>query len=268
MRIEREVDIRKRILNVYNKTEEDFESLKEYNEYLEEIESIIFKLVEGVDVEETQKQIDQYENDHKIEILEIAMRESQKDADTAKYQEAVEWLRQEKLKIQRQMESEDVEFQQQQKAELMEKLSASNADAEEIMTEQKSKQQKRTNQRKRKLQQISKQLDQQFLAQSITAVEEKNGAPKTPFTPFVGDRDVLDHYKFIGRKDEADTSDTYVDPYVTKLAQNKEYLGGGWRLEHVYERALEEAFMGLTCFVAEEKANAKGAEVLEAIDVQ
>lgn len=246
IKIEREIDIRKRIQSIYNKTQEDFPSLQEYNQYLEEVENIIFNLTENIDAEETEKKVAQYEADHKIEILEIAMRELQKDADSAKYQEATERLRQEKLKIQRQMEVEDLEFQQQQKAELMEKLSASDANAEEIMQQQKSKQLKRSLLRKRQLQQILNQLDKQFLSASHTP---EKAVPRTPFTPFCGDRDLHRLYDL-----GTDIADAYYDPYVHKLAQNKEFLGGGWRLESVFERALDEAFMGLRCFISEEKA--------------
>lgn len=249
IKIEREIDIRKRIQSIYNKTQEDFASLAEYNAYLEEVENITFNLTENIDVEATEKQVAQYEADHKIEILEIAMRELQKDADSAKYQEATERLRQEKLRLQRQMEVEDLEFQQQQKVELMEKLSASDANAEEIMKQQKTKQLKRSSLRKRQLQQISNQLDKQFLSTSHGAQKEEPGN-QTPFTPFCGDRDL--HKAYVLAQD----GDAYHDPFLHKLAQNKEYLGGGWRLELVYERALDEAFMGLNCYIDREKAMA------------
>lgn len=255
IKIEREIDLRKRIQSIYNKTQDDFDSLKEYNAYLEYVEGIVFDLSEDVNVEEIQKQVDQYENEHKIEILERALRESQKDADLVKYQEATERLRQEKLKIQRQMEAEDVEFQQQQKAELMEKLTASDANAEEIMKQQKSLQIKRLSQRKRQLQQITNNLDRQFLSGS--SGKPVKAAEPMPFTPFCGDRDLHKGYKFLGHDTAVDINDTYYDPFVNRLAQNKEYLGGGWRLENVFERALDEAFLGLNCIIEVEKAAAR-----------
>lgn len=254
IKIEREVDLRKRIHSVYNKSEEDFPSLPEYNAYLEYIENLIFNLSNGIDVEKTEEEINKYEAEHKIEILERAMRESEKDADVMKYQEATERLKQEKLKIQKQMELEDIEFQQQQKQELMERLSSSDANAEEIMKEQRTQQLKRTSQRKKQLQQISNQLDQQF-ASSNNALKKDLAGSKTPFTPFQGDRDLNKLYSFLGASSEAskDSHDAYYDPFMSKLSKNKEYLGGGWRLEIVLERALDEAFMGLNCFIEKEK---------------
>ncbi|KAJ8140288.1 hypothetical protein OY671_006524 [Metschnikowia pulcherrima] len=117
---------------------------------------------------------------------------------------------------------------------------------------------KRSSLRKRQLQQISSQLDQKFL--SNTAKNSKNGenVSAAPFTPFCGDREVQKQYTLLGKpaRDMVDITDTYYDPYVNKLAQNREFLGSGWRLKTVFERALDEAFMGLNCFIETEKASA------------
>lgn len=241
IKIEKEVDIRRRVQAIYNKTEGDFESLSDYNAYLENVENMIFNFGNGIDVAETEAQIKAYEKEHKIEILEIAMRELQKSADLVKYQEAMENLKQEKLNIQKQMEVEDAEFQQQQKAELMEMLSLSSGNAEEIMKQQKLMQIKRTSLRKRQLQQISEKLDEQFTSK----VQPKETPELTPFTPFQGDRDIHKGYTWSG---------DYTDPFVNKLAKNKEYLGGGWRIEYELQRALDEAFLGLNCFIQDKVA--------------
>lgn len=254
--IEQEIDIRRRVGNIYNKTEEDFEDLKEYNKYLEQVEDIVFNLVNRIDVEETELKLKQYESDHKIEILEKLMRESQKNADLSKYQDAMARLKHEKLKIQQQMEMEDIEFQKQQRQELLDKLSTSSANSDEIIQQSQSALAKRNNLRKRQLQQITNQLDQQFnsnnpLAQQAKAAEED---VKVPFTPFQGDRELTKRYSMLSLDPDASTGEgTYHDPFVKKLASNKEFLGAGWRLQQVFERALDEAFMGLGCFIDKEK---------------
>lgn len=66
--VEKEVNIRKRILRDFNKREEDFGSLREYNDYLEEIETIIYNLANNIDVIETNKRIEQYKKDNKEQI--------------------------------------------------------------------------------------------------------------------------------------------------------------------------------------------------------
>lgn len=63
--IEKEIDIRKRVLRDFNKKEEDFNSLREYNDYLEEIETIIYNLTNNIDVIGTNKRIEQYKKENK-----------------------------------------------------------------------------------------------------------------------------------------------------------------------------------------------------------
>lgn len=50
LKVEREVDVRKRVKAVFNRREEDFETLREWNDYLEEVERITFELLDD-DVE-------------------------------------------------------------------------------------------------------------------------------------------------------------------------------------------------------------------------
>lgn len=63
--VEKEIDIRKRVLKDYNKKEEDFATLREYNDYLEEIETIVYNLTHNIDVVGTNKRIEQYKKDNK-----------------------------------------------------------------------------------------------------------------------------------------------------------------------------------------------------------
>ncbi|CAM9561059.1 unnamed protein product, partial [Chrysoparadoxa australica] len=66
----KEISIRRKITKIYNKTEEDFPDLDAYNDYLEEVENIIYDLANGIDVAETTKKVSQYEQGNKSEILQ------------------------------------------------------------------------------------------------------------------------------------------------------------------------------------------------------
>ncbi|XP_076317267.1 CDK-activating kinase assembly factor isoform X2 [Tachypleus tridentatus] len=66
--VEKEVDIRRKILKDFNKREEEFSSLREYNDYLEEIETIIFNLVNNVDFEATKRKIELYKKENRTQI--------------------------------------------------------------------------------------------------------------------------------------------------------------------------------------------------------
>ncbi|RWS11750.1 ATP-dependent RNA helicase DDX55-like protein [Dinothrombium tinctorium] len=77
--VEKEIDIRKRILKDFNKLEEDFDSLDEYNDYLEQVERIIYNLANNVDVEATKRRIEQYKKENADTIVRNRSRMS-KDA--------------------------------------------------------------------------------------------------------------------------------------------------------------------------------------------
>ncbi|KAI5967979.1 TFB3 [Candida margitis] len=264
--IEKEIDIRRKVGAIYNKTEEDFPNLNEYNQYLESVEDIVFKLSNGIDVDKTEAELNQYEQDHRIEIIEKTMRESQKNADLIKYQDSMERLKQEKLKIQKRMELEDLEFSKLQQQDLLDRMANSSMTSEELIKQQQNQLSKRNSQRKRQLQQINNQLDQQF-SQTNPLLRNQSGdedavSSTVPFTPFQGDREVNKKYRMLQVPQTIDeimnienhTKGSYHDPYVFGLAKNKEYLGAGWRIGNVFEHALDEAFMGLGCNIEVEKS--------------
>ncbi|XP_013399115.1 CDK-activating kinase assembly factor MAT1 [Lingula anatina] len=109
--VEKEVDIRKKILKDFNKKEEDFESLREYNDYLEEIETIIFNLVNGVDTEATKRKIEQYKkvnresitkNRSKLskdeELIEYYLEHERVEAEARKQQQLLEEVEEKRKK--------------------------------------------------------------------------------------------------------------------------------------------------------------------------
>ncbi|KAL9600346.1 MAG: hypothetical protein Q9179_003234 [Wetmoreana sp. 5 TL-2023] len=77
LKIEREVDVRRRVAAVFNKAEEDFETLRAYNNYLEEMEVVTFNLLEGIDVPATERKLAAYASQTAPQI-------SQRDAKAAK----------------------------------------------------------------------------------------------------------------------------------------------------------------------------------------
>ncbi|XP_036431116.1 CDK-activating kinase assembly factor MAT1 [Colossoma macropomum] len=63
--IDKEVEIRKKVLKIYNKRDFDFPSLREYNDYLEQVEEIVFNLTNNVDVESTKQMMEQYQRENR-----------------------------------------------------------------------------------------------------------------------------------------------------------------------------------------------------------
>jgi hypothetical protein len=52
----------------FNKTREHFPSLKDYNDYLEEVEDMTFNLIEGIDVEVIEAKIARYQQENAEQI--------------------------------------------------------------------------------------------------------------------------------------------------------------------------------------------------------
>lgn len=72
--VEREVDVRKRVSKTFNKRRDDFPDLREYNDYLEEVEEMTFNLVNGVDVAATEAKLAAYESANRELITTNAAR--------------------------------------------------------------------------------------------------------------------------------------------------------------------------------------------------
>ncbi|KAL1819737.1 hypothetical protein ACET3Z_014606 [Daucus carota] len=76
----KEMAIRKRISNIFNKREDDFPSLREYNDYLEEVEDMIVNLVEGIDVPAIEARIAQYQKENSEQIMNAQARKAEEYA--------------------------------------------------------------------------------------------------------------------------------------------------------------------------------------------
>jgi CDK-activating kinase assembly factor MAT1 len=86
LRVEKECRIRKRIAAVFNKREEDFETLRDYNDYLEEVERIVFNLVEDVDVQKTSAMLDAYRQQNLDQIARNKLLQEQEEAEQKRLQ--------------------------------------------------------------------------------------------------------------------------------------------------------------------------------------
>ncbi|XP_076804458.1 CDK-activating kinase assembly factor MAT1-like [Clavelina lepadiformis] len=76
-RVDKEVDIRKSVLKIYNKQETDFNSLNEYNDYLEVIEEIVWNLESGKNEKETKERIALYKQENEPQIRRNQVRITQ-----------------------------------------------------------------------------------------------------------------------------------------------------------------------------------------------
>ncbi|CAB1335275.1 unnamed protein product [Coregonus sp. 'balchen'] len=66
--IDKEVEIRKKVLKIYNKRDFDFSSLREYNDYLERVEEIVYNLTNNLEVEGTKQIMEAYQRENRDTI--------------------------------------------------------------------------------------------------------------------------------------------------------------------------------------------------------
>ncbi|KAJ8925567.1 hypothetical protein NQ315_009407 [Exocentrus adspersus] len=131
--VEKEVDIRKRVLRDFNKKEEDFNSLADYNNYLEEVETIIYNLTNNIDVVNTNKKIEQYKRDNKEQILKS---KGKLGRDEYELEELLELEKQMEEARKLEIQIEEVESKKKkirEKEALIDELMFSNADAKNII---------------------------------------------------------------------------------------------------------------------------------------
>ncbi|KAF2897190.1 hypothetical protein ILUMI_08984 [Ignelater luminosus] len=131
--VEKEVDIRKRVLRDFNKKEEDFATVREYNDYLEDIETIIYNLVNNIDIVNTNKKIEDYKRNNREQILKSKGKLSREEyeleelLDLEKQQEK---MRRNEIKVE---EAETKKKKLREKEALIDELMFSNANAKNIV---------------------------------------------------------------------------------------------------------------------------------------
>lgn len=240
--VEKEVDIRKRVFNVFNKSLTDFDgNLDAYNRYLEEVEDIVYNLDNGIDVAKTEERLRTYEELNKQLIMANMERNKQ---DLENFEQRQKFEKEMKLKkrmLERQIEEEERANREWAKKEIVNQLTSS-TDAEEVIASVKKTVKLKKSSARRKLEDLNKVLrNNPYMMVSNGMIKKKD---KVPFTPFNGDRDLHKRYTLV--------QSDYQDPFIRGLQNKKEYIASGFKAEYIYDRVLTEAFMGLGCVIQEE----------------
>lgn len=132
--VEKELEVRRRVLKDFNKKEDDFASLREYDDYLEQVETIIYNLTYEVDVEQTKQMIEQYRRDN-AEL--ISKNRGKLDPDEAILDELIEKEREdERFRIQMHAQDEAAQLNKMrklQKEQLVDELMQSDLPASQII---------------------------------------------------------------------------------------------------------------------------------------
>lgn len=232
--VEREIDIRKRISKIFNKLPDDFETLAQYNDYLEEVENITSNLVNNIDVEETEAKLIAYEAINKKSII-INARKAEMEAQIIAQREEI--LKKEKIISQemaiKEKEAENIE-KEERKLELIRELASSDKQASKIVKRNNALSLKRSTIRRQ-------QVAQEAKIAIATLTSFQNPCPNHNeqidiFSPMAGQG--KENILYV-------VKETYNDSFLKPLLENKTIRGGGFNVADVYRRVLFEAFAGL-----------------------
>lgn len=240
--VEREVDVRQAVKKTFNKSEQDFNSLEEYNNYLEEVETIIFNLVHGIDVEETERKLAAYEMANRNLIKANTLRQKQEEEMQEEQQILEKEHRRRVNQLTREIDDEERRIKQQAEQELVRQLATSQGDAASIVQKMTKVALKKTSSKRKELEALMAMPP----PRSRLAIDSdgKRNKASTPFTPFNGDRQK--EYLFT-------VDDSYFDPMMDEAKSDIKYKAGGFLIKDAYKQALVQAFFGLNCDIKTEK---------------
>lgn len=249
--VEREVDVRRRVNAVFNKVEDDFESLADYNAYLEQVEDLTFNLL-GTDAEKklrAEAELREWEAAHKSEIEERrrAARESEAQR-AARESEDQEAARRRRLAAARE-DAEERARDARAREEVLDGLASGTAgDARAAMNKiiLKKRGQGRLDAARISLNDAAAapNLSIRGLKKKEKAVVQDDG----PYDPFAGLDLSLQRYK-MGPLDD------YSSDWVDAARLDRKIVVGGYSAEEFLNRAMFEAFSGMGVFIDEEKGD-------------
>jgi len=77
--VAKEIHIRKKLQKTFNLKEDDFPTLRAYNDYLEQVETFVLNLTNEIDVDETKQRVEQFQREHEDVIARNRTRRSKDD---------------------------------------------------------------------------------------------------------------------------------------------------------------------------------------------
>ncbi|KAL4922547.1 CDK-activating kinase assembly factor MAT1-domain-containing protein [Aspergillus aurantiobrunneus] len=262
--VEREVDIRRRVMTVLNRREEEFDSKLDWDNFLEQREEIIFNLVNRIDVAKTEAALQSYASEN---MRSIRANQALEAKEVSSFQERQNH-EQELARLRRQAAKEEYENERKEllagREEVLSRLASGRAaDAAAITREgqkvllKKSSARRSEEERIRQKQAALRGTDAKKPGHPGAATAEEGGSglikglkkiktpePEKPYDPFGGITP--------NKRDYYTLRDHYPSSYLEPIRQDTRMLAGGYDLQEYYSRTMLEAFAGLGCFIDDE----------------
>ncbi|KAH7379697.1 CDK-activating kinase assembly factor MAT1-domain-containing protein [Cadophora sp. MPI-SDFR-AT-0126] len=252
LKVEREVDIRKRVGAIFNRRQDEFETLLDWNNYLEEVESLIFDLVEGTREEKIQaeERLKRYKESNMGDI-EDNRKAGLEEAEMERRREKAEKeaARQRRLAIIREEEAAKADVEQGRR-EVLERLANTDEDARKItMQAQKIILKiilKKSGARREMAQALGEANGSAGSGLTLRGLKKKE-APvvEKAYDPFGGVDLTPSRYVL---------QDDYQSEWLSNAKSDQRHMAGGYSLHEYYARTMFEAFSGLGVFIEDEVA--------------
>ncbi|KAK1141554.1 TFIIH/NER complex subunit [Aspergillus melleus] len=277
IQVEREVDIRREVMQILNRREDEFDSKRAWDDFLEQREEIIANLVHGTDVEKTRKALEQYRTDN---VDSIKANENLAKIEATSFQEQQsheqELARMRRQAVRQEYENERRELLEGREDVLSRLAAGQRGDAAAIAREGRKVLLKKSSARRSEEERIRQKqaalrgsdLKKSGKDQVAAAVDAKGPGlikglkkiktpePEKPYDPFGG--------LVPNKRDYYSLRDHYPSSYLDPIRQDTRMQAGGYDLREYYSRTLLEAFAGLGCFIDEEVPKRDASGTLEA----
>ncbi|EFQ30811.1 CDK-activating kinase assembly factor MAT1 [Colletotrichum graminicola] len=253
--VEREVDIRRRVAAVLNKVEDDFETLEDYNGYLEWVETLTFDLISGTDAEKkaAEARLIEWEQAHKAEIERNRRLAKESEAErVARFEAEKEEARLRRMQAMQEDAAEKQQGQRMREAMLDGLASSDAGEAKQTLNRV-----------------LLKKRGQNRLASAVGSLSDATTAPglsirglkqqkkrvieeNRPYDPFGGLKLDMERYA-MGPPEE------YRNHWIDEARKKDDIVVGGYSADEYLGRAMFEAFSGLAVFIEDEKGPEKVA---------
>ncbi|KAJ5173003.1 hypothetical protein N7492_005596 [Penicillium capsulatum] len=266
--VEREVDIRRRVMHILNRREDEFDSKRAFDDFLEQREEMIANLVCRIDVAQTEAQLQKYATENMQSIrTNLALEEQEASSFQARMTQEQEEAQLRRQAARQEYENERREMQAGREDFLSRLAAGTTTDAAAIAREsnkillKKSSARRSEEDRIRQKQAALRGTEIKRTGTPLTTADTAGAAaggaglikglrkiktpePEKPYDPFMG--------LVPEKRDYYTLQESYPSTYLDRVRQDTRVQAGGYDLREYYTRTLLEAFAGLGCFVGEE----------------
>ncbi|KAF2144748.1 uncharacterized protein K452DRAFT_285073 [Aplosporella prunicola CBS 121167] len=255
IQVEREVDIRRRVHAIFNRREDEFETLDAYNDYLNDVEDITYDLINNINVDKAEARLKAYAQANQAAIKE---NENIATEEASAWQEA-QAAQQERARMSREAAVAEAEQVRREKQEgrhnILNQLASGQGDPEAIARARQAPKVTLKRSSAAAGNKVGSRAAAAAAAPTDTDAAPDSGfhikglkkrvlpAPEKPYDPFGGDSDARTHYVL---------QEHYDWNWLNDVRTDARFGAGGYDLKEYYTRALCDAFAGFGVFVADE----------------